>query len=89
MAKRERLEILKDTLKTIQENRNAIKPTILLRKSKMSSSRFKEYYTELISQGFVKEISHDGEKFISLGDKGYRFLERYRSIMDFIEEFDL
>jgi predicted transcriptional regulator len=89
MAKREKLEILRDTLKTIQQNRNSIKPTILLRKSKMSSSRFKEYYTELIAQGFIKEISHEGEKFISLGDKGYRFLERYKSIVDFIEEFDL
>ena len=29
MAKREKLEILKDTLRIIQENRNAIKPTII------------------------------------------------------------
>jgi predicted transcriptional regulator len=89
MVKRERLEILRDTLKIIQENRNAIRPTVLLRKSKMSSSKFKEYYTELIAQGFIKEISHDGEKFISLADKGHRFIERYRSIIDFIDEFDL
>ena len=89
MAKRERLEILKDTLKIIQENRNAIKPTVLLRKSKMSSSRFKEYFNDLISQGFVKETEHGQEKFISLADKGYRFLDRYKSIIDFIEEFDL
>jgi predicted transcriptional regulator len=89
MAKRERLEILKDTLKIIQENRNAIRPTILLRKSKMSSSRFKQYYNELIAQGFIKETTHNDEKFASLADKGYRFLERYRSIIEFIDEFDL
>lgn len=89
MAKREKLEILKDTLRIIQENRNAIKPTILLRKSRMSSSRFKEYYNELIASGFVKETTHNDEKFIMLTDKGYRFLDRYKSIIEFIEEFDL
>jgi predicted transcriptional regulator len=86
MAKRERLEILKDTLKIIQENRNQIKPTILLRKSKMSSLRFKEYYNELIARGFVKE---NNDKTISLSEKGFKFLERYKSIIDFIEEFEL
>ncbi len=87
--KRERLEILRDTLKIIQQNKNAIKPTTLLRKSKMSSSRFKDYYNDLIAQGFIKEIFHNGEKFISLCDKGYRFIDRYKSILEFIEEFDL
>lgn len=89
MAKREKLEILRDTLKVIQENRNAVKPTILLRKSRMSSSRFKEYYNELIESGFVKETTHNNDKFITLTDKGYRFLDRYKSIIEFIEEFDL
>lgn len=89
MAKREKLEILRDTLKIVQENRNAIKPTILLRKSRMSSSRFKGYYNELIEGGFVKETAHNNERFITLTDKGYKFLDRYKSIMEFIEEFDL
>ncbi len=86
MAKRERLEILRDTLRIIQENRNQIKPTILLRKSKMSSLRFKEYYNELISRGFLRENS---DKTISLSEKGFRFLERYKSIIEFINEFEL
>ncbi|MFZ1970684.1 MAG: winged helix-turn-helix domain-containing protein [Candidatus Nanoarchaeia archaeon] len=84
--KRERLEILRDTLKMIQENRNQIRPTILLRKSKMSSIRFKEYYNELISKGFIKE---NHERAISLTEKGFKFLERYHSIIDFINEFEL
>ncbi len=90
MAKRGRLEILKDTLRIIKENRNMIKPTVLLRKSKMSSSRFKEYYNELIQGGFINEIHNkNDERFIELTQKGYRFLERYKSIMEFIEEFEL
>lgn len=90
MAKRGRLEILQDTLKIIRDNRNFIKPTVLLRKSKMSSSRFKDYYTELLSGNFIKEIIRSkNEKFISLTDKGFRFLERYKMIVNFIEEFEL
>lgn len=90
MAKRERLEILKDTLKIIQEHKNSIKPTVLLRKSKMSSLRFKEYYNELVAGDFVKEISNDkDERLIALTDKGYKFLDKYKLIVNFIEEFDL
>jgi len=89
MAKRGKLEILKDTLRIIKENRNLIKPTVLLRKSKMSSSRFKEYYNDLLEGGFVSEVHRKGERFIELTEKGYRFLDRYRAIVEFIEEFEL
>jgi len=89
MAKRGRLEILEDTLKVIKENRNSIKPTVLLRKSKMSSSRFKEFYAELLEKGFVDEIRKGDDRFIRLTEKGFKFLERYKTIVEFIEEFEL
>ena len=47
--KRGKLEIMRDILKIVQDNKNSIKPTPLLRKSKMSSSGFKEYYIDLIN----------------------------------------
>ncbi|MDD5193171.1 MAG: winged helix-turn-helix domain-containing protein [Candidatus Nanoarchaeia archaeon] len=87
--KRGKLEIIKDLLKTIQENNNSIKATPLLRKSNLSTSRFKEYFSELEKKGFVKEINHNGEKFLSLNEKGFKFLEKYRTIIDFIDEFEL
>ena len=89
MAKRGKLEILKDTLRIIKENRNFIKPTVLLRKSKMSSSRFKDFYTELLEKGFVNEVHRGDERFIELTPKGYKFLDRYKAIVEFIEEFEL
>jgi len=90
MAKRGKLDIMKDILKTVQDNHNSIKPTPLMRKSNASSSRFKEYFSELIEKEFVKEITNNkGEKFVSLTDKGFKFLEKYRTIIDFIEEFKL
>jgi predicted transcriptional regulator len=90
MKKRGRLEIIKDILKTIQENRNSIRQTPLLRKSNVSTSKFKEYFNELLEKGLVREIrGYSGEKTIALTQKGFNFLERYKTIVSFIEEFEL
>ena len=89
MAKRGKLEIIQNILKIIQENYNSIKPTPLLRQSNISSSRFKEYLSELIEKKFVKEVYNKGNKFISLTEKGLRFLEKYKTIVNFIDEFEL
>lgn len=88
--KRDRLEVVYDILKIIMEHHNSIKPTPLLRYSNLSSSSFNEYYNELLSKEFVKEvIDKKGKKFITLTDKGFKFLEKYKLILGFIDEFDL
>jgi len=90
MVKRAKLEIMRDILKIIQDNRNSIKPTPLLRKSKMSSVGFKEYYNELLEKKFIREIIDEKQdKYIILTEKGFKFLERYMAIVDFIDEFEL
>jgi len=88
--KRDRLEVIHDILKIISERHNSIKPTPLLRYSNLSSSSFNEYYAELQSKEFVKEIfDKDGRKYITLTDKGFKFIEKYKMIKGFIEEFEL
>ena len=87
MAKRNKLEIIRDILKIIQEN-HQIKPTPLLRRSNISSSRFKGYYSELLEKEFIKE-TYGKNKKISLTEKGYRYLEKYSAIINFIDEFEL
>ena len=87
MVKRNKLEIIKDILKIIQENRS-IKPTPLLRKSNLSSSRFKEYYLELLKKEFIKE-TYGKNKKITLTEKGCRYLKKYSTIINFIDEFEL
>ncbi|MGV8087311.1 MAG: winged helix-turn-helix domain-containing protein [Candidatus Woesearchaeota archaeon] len=88
--KRDRLEVIFDILKNISDEHNSIRSTPLLRKSNLSSNSFNEYYHELISKEFVKEIKDKkGIKYITLTDKGYRFLEKYRMIKGLIEEFEL
>ncbi|MEK6945371.1 MAG: winged helix-turn-helix domain-containing protein [Nanoarchaeota archaeon] len=87
--KRGKLELIRDILKIIQDSRNLIKITPLIRKSNLSSTRFSEYFKELSSKGFIVErMTHNG-KFISITERGLRYLEKYSNIVGFIEEFDL
>jgi len=87
MAKRNKLEIIRDILKIVRDS-HLIKPTPLLRKSNLSSSRFKEYYLDLLDKEFIKEIYGKNKK-ITLTEKGYRYLEKYSAIVNFIDEFEL
>lgn len=88
--KRDRLEVIYDFLKIIQNNNNSIKPTPLLRKSNLSSQRFNDYFQEMIDKEFVKEIKDKkGRKHITLTDKGFKYLEKYSMITGFISEFEL
>ena len=90
MAKRGKLEIMRDVLKIIHDNHNSVKTTPLLRATNISSGRFKEYLAELLEKDLIKEVvDKNGEKFISLTDKGFKFLDKYKVIVSFIEEFEL
>ncbi|MBN1502317.1 winged helix DNA-binding protein [Candidatus Woesearchaeota archaeon] len=90
VKKRDRLEVIYDILRLIQDRHNSIKPTPLLRYSNLSSQRFSEYMDELITKDFVKEIKDKkGRKYITLTDKGFKYLERYKTIINFIDDFNL
>ncbi len=87
--KRERLEIIKDILRSIRENRN-IKPTRLLYASNLSPQMFKEYINELITKDFIRlDVNKKEKKTFSLTNKGNEFLEEYRVIENFVENFGL
>lgn len=89
MSKRGKLEIIRDILRIIKDNHNKIKPTPLLRKSNLSFERFSEYQKEIIEKSFMKEITDGNNKYLVLTEKGFRFIEKYKTIIDFIEEFKL
>ncbi len=87
--KRERLQVIRDILKAVQTNR-AIKPTRLLYNSNLSPQMFKEYINELISKNFINlDIDKKEKKTFSLTKKGQEFLQEYKSIENFIENFGL
>lgn len=87
--KRERLEVIRDILRAIQKTRT-IKPTRLLYSSNLSPQMFKEYINELIEKKFIQfEITEDEKKIFSLTKKGYDFLQEYKVIENFVNNFGL
>ena len=87
--KRERLEVIRDILNSIKDNRN-IKPTRLLYSSNLSPQMFKDYINELLLKEFIKlDIDEKEKKTFSLTQKGYEFLEEYKIIENFVENFGL
>jgi predicted transcriptional regulator len=88
--KRDRLKVIFDVLKIIKDHNNSIKPTPLLRYSNLSTKSFNDYMNELVEREFVKQIKDDkGKKAITLTDKGFQYLDKYRMIVGFIEDFGL
>lgn len=88
--KRDRLEIIFSILKIIQDKGNSIKPTPLMRYSNISSQSFNEYFSELLEKNLIKEVyDKKDRKYISLTDKGFKYLEKYQLILGFIDEFEL
>ena len=87
--KRERLEVIRDILKAIN-NKRKIKPTRLLYASNLSPQMFKTYIDELLKKNFIKiEIDKKDKKEFILTKKGSEFLQEYRVIQSFVENFGL
>lgn len=90
MGKRDKLEIIRDILKILKDNYGHMKSTPLLRKSNLSSKRFADYRSELLNRGLIQEIEEKKlGKQILITPKGMEFLEKYRTIINFVNEFDL
>ena len=90
IKKRDRFEVIYDILNIIKNHRNSIKPTPLLRSSNLSSQSFSDYYKDLLNKGLIREIKEDkGKKFVTLTDKGFKYLEKYKLILGLIDEFEL
>jgi predicted transcriptional regulator len=88
--KRERLEVIYDILRSVMEHKNSIKPTRLLYSSNLSPQMFKEYVEELRSKGFLQQnVEEEEKRSYSLTTKGFDFLQKYKAIVTFIDDFGL
>ena len=87
-AKRERLDVISDVLKTVQD-KGRIGPTRLLQLSNLSPQMFRHYLSELLESGLIEESQEKGKKLYSVTDKGCIFLERHRIFSDFVGQLGL
>jgi len=87
--KRDRLQVIYDILRVIQEKNGNIKPTHILYKSNLSHNMMEEYLNELIEKGFIVEHQAQKGKTYSLTQKGFDYLNKYRFIIEFVESFGL
>jgi predicted transcriptional regulator len=88
--KRNRLKIIYDILNMIRNHNNSIKPTPLLRYSNLSSQSFSSYFGELMEKGFITEIRDKrNRKFLTLTEKGFNYLQKYKIMTKFVEDFSL
>ena len=89
-VKRNKLEIVYDILNMIRRHGNSIKPTPLLRYSNLSSQSFSRYLDELMEKGFIEEdFDKRKRKIIVITTRGHKYLEKYKAINKFIEDFGL
>ena len=89
MNKRDRLQVIFDILKRIQEKDGKIKPTHIMYKANLSHKMLDDYLKELISKGMVNEIQGKSGKTYSLTDKGHEYISKYKMITEFIDSFGL
>lgn len=87
--KRDRLEIIHDLLKIIQQKREGIRTTPLLRYANLSSQSFKEYLEELQDKKLIKIEHNKKTKLVLISNKGLEYLQKYEFIKGFIKEFEL
>lgn len=88
--KRERLEIIHDILTSIKDKVGDVRPTHILYKSNLSHQMLTEYLTELVSKGFIIELSDKkGKRTYKLSDKGYGYLREYKIIKAFVDSYGL
>jgi len=88
--KRDRLQIIHDILKAIQDRNGRIKPTHILYKSNLSYQMLDDYMEELITKGFI-EVKTDkkNSRTYALTQKGFEYVNKYHLIVDFVDSFGL
>ncbi len=89
MKKRDKLQVVYDILRVIEEKNGKIKPTHILYKSNLSHQMMEEYLNELILKKFVIENTSEQGKTYRLTQKGLEYIDKYKVINEFIQHFSL
>ncbi len=89
--RRDKLGIVSDILKSIQDKGGRIKPTHLLYKSNLSHEGMKRYIEELKVKLMIieEEDPKKNLRYFIITDKGLKFLQDYKKIREFTDSFGL
>jgi len=84
------METIYDILLIVLNNRQRIKPNPLLRYSNLSPQRFAVYFEELLEKELLKEeFDEKNKKYIVLTNRGFQYIKEYKTVLRFINEFEL
>ncbi len=89
MQRRDRLQILHDVLRAIQTKGPQAKPTHILYKANLSYKVLQEHLTEMMRQEMIIEEVIDEKKMYSLTDKGFKFLQEYQMVREFMSSYGI
>ncbi len=87
--KRERLELIHDILKAIQNHRGEMKPTHIMYKANLSPKMLNTYLDYLVKKGFIIFSESEKGKTYRILDKGHNYIVKYGMISSFIDSFGL
>lgn len=87
--KREKLQVIYDILRAIQEKNGKIKPTHILYKANLSHQMLAEYINDLKEKGFISETTTKEGKTYELTEKGFKFLGEYQLVLKFTQSFGI
>ena len=88
MKKRTKLEIVKDILEVLKENRN-VRITHIIYKANLSNNSIKSYISGLIENQLIKESNEKGKRYFVITEKGYEFLKEFGRMKIFSESYGL
>ena len=86
--KRTRLEIIKDILEVLKNNKKA-RITHLIYKSNLSNNSIKPYIDELIKNKLVEVDFNEEKRVFRITARGMGFLEEFNKIKIFTESYGL
>lgn len=88
MKKRTKLEVIKDMLLILRENKK-VKITHLIYKANLSNNSIKPYIEDLLKNQLIEEFKDQNKKFFRITNKGYDFLEEFNKMKIFSESYGL
>ncbi len=86
-GKRETLELIHDILLVVQKGK--VKRTHVMYKANLSPKMLDSYLKDLIERELVMEYISEKNKTYSLAEKGFKYLQEYKVIVDFVDSFGL